>query len=42
VRRALVWRRLLATSRLTELCLSLLIVPLAMFWAAQDALRGKS
>jgi hypothetical protein len=41
-RRALAWRRLLATSRLTELCLSLFIIPLAMFWAAQDALRGKS
>jgi hypothetical protein len=41
-RRALSWRRLLATTRLTELCLSLLIIPLAMFWAALDALRGKS
>lgn len=41
-RRALVWRRLLATSRLPELCMSLLIIPLAMFWGAMDALRGKS
>jgi len=41
-RRALSWHRLLATTRLTELCLSLLIIPLAMFWAALDALRGKS
>jgi len=41
-RRALAWRRLLATSRFTELCLSMFIIPLAMFWAAKDALRGKS
>lgn len=41
-RRALTWRRFLAHSRLVELCLSLLIVPLAAFWAARDALRGRS
>jgi hypothetical protein len=41
-RRALAWRRLLASSRVTELGLSLLILPLAMFWATIDALRGRS
>lgn len=41
-RRALSWRRLLANTRLMELCLSLLIIPLALFWAAVDGLRGKS
>jgi len=41
-RRKLRWRRLLASTRATELLATIAIVPLAAGLAAWDALRGKS
>lgn len=41
-RRSLLWRRGLANTRIVELGLTLLIVPLAMTWSVIDTLRGRS